>query len=71
MRAHQARRARIEFERHDEKVTAKIGEHIGGDQPEISTSTQARAEVLELLQADLLERRQHDDHHAWDAIGHE
>ncbi|MEZ5479871.1 MAG: cation:proton antiporter [Thiolinea sp.] len=71
MRAYQARRAAVEFARHDEKVTAKIGEHIDDSKQNISTSTQARAEVLELLQADLLERRQHDDHHAWDAIGHD
>ena len=70
MRAYQARRAAAEFALHDEKITKKMGEHMDENHKFIFTSEQAREEVLQLLQADLV-KRNHDSEHAWDNTGHE
>lgn len=67
MRAYQARRKAQQFAKHDQETTKRLSNFELGSKKYISIAQQARAEVLELLQADRVNREQQEQDNAWNA----
>lgn len=67
MRAYQARRKTLQFAEHDMFTTKRLSQYEMGSKKYISTSMQAREEVLKLLQADRQERAIEAKDNAWNA----
>lgn len=67
MRAYQARRKAQQFAKHDQDTTKRLSNFELGSKKYISISQQAREEVLELLQADRINRDQQEQDNAWNA----
>jgi glutathione-regulated potassium-efflux system ancillary protein KefC/glutathione-regulated potassium-efflux system protein KefB len=67
MRAYQARRKAQQFAKHDRQTTERLSNFELGSKKYISISQQAREEVLELLQADRVNRDEQEPDNAWNA----
>lgn len=67
MRAYQARRKAQQFAKHDQETTDRLVNFELGSKKYISISQQAREEVVELLQADRVNRDQQEQDNAWNA----
>jgi len=70
MRAYQAKRQALQFAKHDQATTDRLGEHLEDSKRYVSETRQAQEEVLKILRGDRQAPRTSEDH-AWDATGHE
>lgn len=67
MRAYQARRKALQFAQHDQETNQRLINFELGSKKYISIAQQAREEVIELLQADRIQRQQQERDNAWNA----